>query len=140
MEAADGPPPPPPPKTEPPPLNVYDRAVVPAAELIGAVTPAWPSPPPPPRTPAAATTPGLTPACAGRPVLSSPPRTADTARGADAATAGAPSRLAAQLQAGLAALEAGEDFDMVERALAKEDAAARAAEEAALAAIARLGA
>ena len=50
---------------------------------------------------------------------------------------GEPSRLAAQLSASLAALEAGADFDAVERALAEEEAAAAAAEAAALAAAAR---
>ena len=48
-----------------------------------------------------------------------------------------PSALAAQLSAGLAALEAGADFDLVERALADEARAAAAAEAAAIAAAAR---
>ena len=49
-----------------------------------------------------------------------------------------PSRLADMLSAGLAALEAGADFDIVELALREEEAAARAAEAAMAAATARL--
>ena len=49
-----------------------------------------------------------------------------------------PSKLAETLAAGLAALEAGESFDLVERALAEETAAAERAEQAALAAAATL--
>jgi hypothetical protein len=50
-----------------------------------------------------------------------------------------PSALAAQLSRGLAALEAGADFDLVERALREEAAAAAEAEAAALKAAESLG-
>ena len=52
---------------------------------------------------------------------------------------GRPSGFASQLEAQLAALEAGADLDVIERALAAEDQAAKAAEDAALAALASLG-
>ena len=62
----------------------------------------------------------------------------DEGSGVEGPSRAEPSRLAETLAAGLAALESGADFDLVERALAEETAAAERAEQAALAAAASL--
>ena len=86
------------------------------------------------------------PAPAGREEATQPavvePQPAATSKSPPEAAAvggGRPSGFASQLEAQLAALEAGADLDVIERALAAEDQAAKAAEDAALAALASLG-
>ena len=69
----------------------------------------------------------------------SPPRPGDVIETARPAAGPEPSSLATQLSRGLEALHAGADFDLVERALRDEAAAAAEAEAAAEAALARMG-